>query len=264
MNCAHCRNLNRNFTGHLVKSCPVLASTKCRNCEQLGHTSRYCPNRKTLQIASGLAPTAAIAISTWANAAKKAMTPKDEELAISLKQKEIADKKEKMRLDHEAYLQRKAKREAIVKEKKERLMRSYALYCKHMYYEHGPGYLGCIRLADAPDCFHDLIEKDRYEDEKQEWEMERDADKKIKAMEIAREAEKMEMKRKLPPAQYQKWKLNRVHDDIDEWLDEGFCQHSRDSYNNRYREENAKIWLEEQLSLGHIVVGKDGKYRYYG
>ena len=263
MNCAHCRNLNRNFTGHLVKSCPVLASTKCRNCEQLGHTSRYCPN---IPIAPCLPPSEPVSIPSfsWANAAKKAVTPKDEELAISLKQKEIADKKEKIRLDHEAFLERKAKREAIAKEKKERLMRSYELYCKHMYYEHGPGYLGCIRLADAPDCFYELIENDRYEAEKEEWEMERQLDKEIKAMEIAREAEKMEMKRKLPPAEYKEWKFNRTHDEIDEWLDEGFCQHSRDSYNNRYRQENAKIWLEEQLSLGHIVVGKDGKYKYYG
>ena len=262
MNCAHCRNLKLNFTGHLVKSCPVLAKTECKSCKKTGHTARYCPTGRELPIAPGLPSTTTV--STWANAAKKAMTPKDEELTISLKQKEIADKEEKMRLDHEAYLQRKVKREAIAKEKKERLMRSYELYCKHMYYEHGPGYLGCIRLEDAPDCFHDLIEKDRYEDEKQEWEMEGQLDKEIKAMEIAREAEKMEMKRKLPPAEYQEWKFNRTHDDIDEWLDEGFCQYSRDSYNNRYREENAKIWLEEQLSLGHIVVGKDGKYRYYG
>jgi hypothetical protein len=55
-----------------------------------------------------------------------------------------------------------------------------------------------------------------------------------------------------------------MHDEIEEWLDEGFCQYSRDSYNHKYRQENAKIWLEEQLSSGHIVVGKDGKYRYYG
>ena len=131
-----------------------------------------------------------------------------------------------------------------------------------MYYEHGPGYLG--RLSDVPDCFRDLIERDRYEDEKQEWEMEREAEKKIKSMEIARQAEKMEMKRKLMPTEYKDWKFNQFHDEVDAWLDEGFCQYSRDSYNEKYRQENAKIWLEEQLLSGHIVVGKDGKYRYYG
>jgi len=236
MNCAHCRNLNLNFTGHIVKSCPVLASTNCRNCKQLGHTARYCTN---IPIAPGLPPSESTTPSfSWAKAAKKAVTEKDIEESEALKQKEIEDKKKKKQLEHEAYLERKAKREAIAKEKQERLMRSYELYCKHMWYQHGPGYLGCIRLSDAPDCFHDLIERGRYEADEKEMEREMTSQKAEKTNRLS---------------------TMELHDKIEEWLDE-----SRDSYNHRYRQENAKIWLEEQLLSGHIVVGKDGKYRYYG
>jgi hypothetical protein len=32
----------------------------------------------------------------------------------------------------------------------------------------------------------------------------------------------------------------------------------------RQREANGKIWLEEKMQYGEIVLGKDGKYKYFG
>lgn len=262
MNCGHCKNLNINFTGHTVKSCHVLASTECRNCKQLGHTARYCSER-AIPIAPGLEPVSIPSFS-WANAAKKAVTEKDIKESESLKQKQITIQQEKKRQEHEAYLERKEKREAIAKEKQERLMRSYGLFCTHMRHEHGPNYLGCIRLSDAPDCFHDLIEKDRHEHDKLEWEMEKQEKKEAKAWEIAQKAKEIEMKYKLQsPQEFKEWKCNNFHDSADKWLDEGFSQRSHDDFRDQIRKKDCKIWLEEQMTLGKIVLGKDGKYRYY-
>jgi len=254
--CGHCRNLGLTpWSGHNVRSCKVLAETNCSACKNKGHTSGYCPKKKGekfLPVANG-----------WALAAKKAITPQDKSHNDACEAKIKKEQAEKKRKEHEDYLKRKERREIIAKEKETKLKKSYKLFCQHMWYKYGPGYIGHIRLEDAPECFHQFIENDKYEVEKLEWAMEEAERREIKAMEIAREAEKIEMKRKLPPAEYQEWKFNRTHDDIDEWLDEGFCQYSHNSYMFKLREDNAKVWLEAKQQSGEIVLGKDGKYKYF-
>lgn len=193
----------------------------------------------------------------WSQIAKKAMTDDDVAITNSQEAKKKAEVANKKKKDREAYLERKARRERIAKEKKVRDDANYELYKQHMLYLHGSRWFHMFdecgdKSGEIPVPFFDRVQEEIHEDQGRIDRFEYEAIKKI-------EAEEMKMKATLSPAEYEDWK----DDDMDECLDRWFYEDSLASWNERKTQEAGKRWLEEQLLRGNIVLGKDGKYRYY-
>jgi hypothetical protein len=45
-NCNFCENLGKDGSGHISRDCPMLKSTICKRCSNIGHTTRYCETPK--------------------------------------------------------------------------------------------------------------------------------------------------------------------------------------------------------------------------
>jgi len=308
--CGHCRNLNLpNWNVHNVNECPELAKTKCTYCKNYGHTRRYCAasqNKAATKIINTPEMQASIQRAVdnitlisggkvsargiesvvsnisarvnaplgnaWALAAKRAVTTDDKALTDSIEAKIKADFAEKKRLEHEAYLERKARREQIAKEKKAQDDANYKLYKQHMWYEHGPmWYLnferGSSRENEIPGPFYDRVQQEIEEHYRVHYEMEEKSDKKEREKEASNAAEKAEKKATLSPEEYRKWKEEKwwkFHEEVDDWLDRGFCAMSEADWIATQREQNGKIWLEQKMQDGEIVLGPNGKYKYFG
>jgi hypothetical protein len=276
--CGHCRNLKMPWTKHNVSDCPVLAETTCPSCGNKGHTSTYCPEKMKVVVEKVSEPIA----NGWAKIAKKAMTDKDlaESAAIELKRK--ADLAEKKKNEHEAYLERKAIREQRAKEKKQRDDANYVLYRQHMLYLHGHGWFHKFdergdKAGEIPEQFYSRVQNEIREDERLDWEMEM-RELKEEQEEIFRNKMKLqrlkevrdEKKLTLSPEEFEVWKkkisqdeFKKFNEEVDEYLDQGFSAYSQQKWREKMTEENGKRWLDEKMQFGNIVLGKDGKYRYY-
>jgi hypothetical protein len=96
----------------------------------------------------------------------------------------------------------------------------------------------------------------------------RDKDEKEYAKkEAVKAAKKAEKKATLSPEEYREWKneeWERLQDEADDWLDRGWCDRMESEWICRQRETNGKIWLKEKIQDGEIVLGSDGKYKYFG
>jgi len=263
--CGHCRNLQlEGWQNHHVRACPELAKTICRNCNTPGHTSSYCPDARKQQsdpVQSDPVQSDPVPVTNgWAQIAKKAMTPEDNAASQALEAKIKADAVEKKRKEHEAYLERKANREQKAKEKKDREDAAYNLYKQHMWYLYGNNWYhnfqsGSSRENEIPHIFYDRVQAEIEEDYCFHSEMEAQAEKEQRDRDSNQAAEKAKMKATLSPAE--------LHEEIDDWLDRGFCDHTEAGWISAQREANGKIWLEEKMNEGKIVLGKDGKYKYY-
>ena len=276
--CGHCRNLHlEGWENHHVRACPNLAKTICRNCNEHGHTSGYCPNVRKQQ--SDPTPV----VNGWANIAKKAMTPEDQAINYAFEAKIKSDTAEKKRKEHEAYLERKERRESIAKMKKEREDAAYAIYRQHMWYKYGHKWYfkfeeGTEGSNEIPDPFYNRVQQEIQEYYRVYYEMQDEAEKERKQKEAtkaaAKAAEKAEKKATLSPEEYRKWKREKMlqeedeneecfYNGLDDWLDRGWCDYTQEKWITNQREANGKIWLEEMMQAGKIVIGKDGKYKYY-
>ena len=231
--------------------------------------------------------------NSWAQLAKKAMTPQDKSVsdaleakiksdAVEKKRKERETYLERKRKEHEAYLERKARRERIANEKKEREDKDYALYKQHMFYEYGHGWFHRFddrgdRSGEIPEPFYERVQEEIREEERLDWEMEmreiqeeQQEKEKEKKKQMERQNLKAEKKATLSPEEYRDWKkklrqdeYEKFNDEVDEYLDRGFCEYSRQEWYGRLNKEAGKSWLDEQLLHGNIVMTKDGKYKYY-
>jgi hypothetical protein len=207
----------------------------------------------------------------WAQIAKKAITPNDKAMNDALEAKAKSDAADKKRKEHEAYLERKARRERIAKENKEREDAAYALYKQHMWYLYGNKWFhnfeeGTSRANEIPRPFYDRVQKQIEEDYKDHYEMEAKYEKEQREKKETEAAYKAKMKATLSPNEYQEWKREKwfqEQDELDDWLDRGWCDRMESDWICRQREQNGKIWLEEKMQAGKIVLTKDGKYRYY-
>jgi len=221
--------------------------------------------------------------SSWAQLAKKAMTPQDKSVSDALEAKIKSDAVEKKRKEHEAYLDRKRKeheaylerkerRERIAKEKKAQEDADYKLYVQHMWFLHGNNWYmnfeeGSSRENEIPEPFYDRVQQEIQEDYSVHYEMEAESEKNWKEKEAAKAIEKEKMKAILSREKYQKWKRQQdleFYEEVDDYLDRGFCEMSEASWIMKQRESNGKIWLEEKMKNGEIVLGADGKYKYFG
>jgi len=279
MNCAHCVNLNLNATGHRVKSCPVLASTMCRNCNQLGHTVRYCPTRDIIN-------TPAQIDKSWANLVKKSLTPEErvavEEENRKVKEQEILKAEQRKKKEHDAYLERKARRERLEQARKDCIEKNFAIFQKHMYYEYGNNWIQYFDAYSDKPIHKEFIEKvDALleEDRKLEFYLDQFAAKReIMEAEDRREnaaefnALKQMKKLSLSPADFKIWckeaKLEKEWHEMEEtdiWLDGCSDDYSRGCQMDSRREAEGKIWLAEQLKIGTIKLLENGiyNYRYY-
>jgi len=299
--CGHCRNLQRSdWTGHIAKECPQLAVTKCSYCKKLGHTTNYCFTRQdelamkiintpemqesidkafqnmTIIGGASLAQASAPVGNSWANLVKKSLTPEEkaavEEENRKVKEQELLKIEERKKKEREAYLERKERREERAKQKKAQEDANYKLYVQHMWYENGPNWYhnfesGSSREKEIPDPFYHRVQQEIAEDYKVHYEMEAEADKEWREKEAAKGAEKAKMKSTLSPEKYQEWKEEKYwkfNEEVDDYLDRGFCEISEEGWITRQREKNGKIWLEEKMKDGEIVLGADGKYKYFG
>jgi hypothetical protein len=189
---------------------------------------------------------------------------------------------ERKRKEREAYLERKARRERIAKEKKEREDKDYSLYKQHMFYEYGTGWFHRFdergdRFGDIPEPFYERVQEEIRQKERLDWEIEmrvmqeeEEEKEKEKTKQMERQNLKAEKKATLSPEEYRDWKeklrqdeYEKFNDEVDEYLDRGFCEYSRQEWYGRLNKDAGKRWLDEQLLHGNIVLGKDGKYKYY-
>lgn len=193
----------------------------------------------------------------WSQIAKKAITEHDLAITNSQEAKKKAEIAYKKKKDREAYLERKARREQRAKEKKVRDDANYELYKLHMLYLHGSRWFYMFdecgdKSREIPAPFFDRVQEEIQEDQGRIDRFEYESMKNI-------EAEEMKMKATLSPAEYQDWEDDENNKCLDTW----FYEDSLSSWNERKNQEAGKRWLEEQLLRGNIVLGKDGKYRYY-
>jgi hypothetical protein len=111
------------------------------------------------------------------------------------------------------------------------------------------------------------VQKEVAEDYKVHYEMQAESEKEWREKEAAKATEKEKMKATLSREEYKKWKREQdleFYQEVDDWLDEGFCEMSEQGWIMRQRESNGKIWLEEKMKSGEIVLGADEKYKYFG
>jgi hypothetical protein len=273
--CGHCKNLGvPTWNTHTVRGCPVLAKTQCFRCKKNGHTSGYCPEKKSQSEKDvHLSPSMKVEAppaNCWANIVKSSLTP-EEKAAIDLEARKneearIMRLENERRKKHEAWLERKAKKDAYLKQKQEHEDKNFALFATHMQYEHGYNWFNRFEEpCDKPilRSFHERIEKLIEEDRIAEWEIEKAAEERWAKEQEAKKALKKEMKSTLSPEEYRKWKQDYEYDEIDTW-----CQNGSDNYcmglkQDSRRMEAGKIWLKEQMQLGTITKDKDGNYKYY-
>jgi hypothetical protein len=266
--CGHCKNLNKgDWLSHNVRVCPVLAITTCNHCKKFGHTTSYCSEKDIEPIVAAVVPA-----NCWAKIAKKAMTSQDKVEADAIEAKIKADTVEKKRKEQHAYLERKARREFIAATKKAQDDANYKLYAQHMWYKYGHKWYfnfeeDTRRANEIPEPFYNRVQAEIEEDYRVHYEMTDKAEKEYKKKEAAKSAEKTKMKATLSPQEYREWKdeeWDRVQDELDDWLDRGWCDRMESAWICRQREANGKIWLEEKMRYGEIVLGNDGKYKYFG
>ena len=276
MNCAHCVNLNLNATGHRVKYCPVLASTMCRNCNQLGHTVRYCPTRDIIN-------TPAQIDKSWANLVKKSLTP-EERVAVEEENRKVNEEvlkvaEQRKKKEHDAYLERKARRERLELARKDCIEKNFAIFQKHMYYLYGHNWIQYFdEYSDKPihKEFIEKIDALLEEDRRLEFYVEQFAAKReIMEAEYRRNSAEefnalKEMKKlSLSPTDYKIWhmeaKLEKEWQEMEEtdiWIDMCSDDYSRGCQMESRREAEGKIWLAEQLKIGTIKLLENGTYNY--
>ena len=315
--CGHCRNLNLpNWNEHNVNKCPELARTMCSDCKKYGHTKRYCALRQNeaamkiintpemqasiksavdnvTMISGGNAPVRGITSvcgnisarvnappgNAWALAAKKAMTTDDKAVTDSIEAKVKADIAEKKRMEHDAYLERKARRERLELARKDCIDKNFAIFQKHMYYLYGPDWIQYFdEYSDKPihSEFYEKINALREEDRRLEFYVEQLAAKReiMEAEERRNKAEefnalKQMKKLSLSPADFKIWckearfeKEWHEMEETDIWLYRCSDDYSRGCRMDSMREAEGKIWLEEQLKIGTIKLLENGTYNY--
>jgi len=299
--CGHCRNLQRSdWRGHNASGCPQLAVTKCGCCKKMGHTTRYCVVRQNelamkiintpemqASIENAIANMTIISSTplgnSWANLVKKSLTPQEkavvEEENKKVKEQEILKVQERKKKEHEAYLERKARRERLESARKDCIEKNFALFQKHMYYVYGPNWIQYFdRYSDKPihSEFIEKVDALLEEDRKLEFYVEQLAAKReIMEAEDRREktaefnALKQMKKLSLSPADFKIWckeaKLEKEWQDMEEtdmWLDRCSDDYSRGCQMDSRREAEGKIWLAEQLKIGTIKLLENGTYNY--
>jgi hypothetical protein len=220
--------------------------------------------------------------NAWALAAKKAVTTDDKAVTASIEAKRKADIAEKKRMEHEAYLERKARRERLEFARKDCIDKNFAIFQKHRYYVYGPNWIQYFdRYSDKPihSEFIEKVDALLEEDRKLEFYVEQLAAKReIMEAEARREkaaefnALKQMKKLSLSPADFKIWckeaKLEKEWHEMEEtdiWLDGCSDDYSRGCQMESRREAEGKIWLAEQLKIGTIKLLENGiyNYRYY-
>jgi hypothetical protein len=273
--CNHCNNLGMKNTDHHVSKCPVLAETTCFSCKKKGHTSGYCPEKKamaSLEVSEQNAPVA----NGWAQIAKKAMTDKDKAESEAVAAKIKADIAEKKKKEHDAYLERKARREAQAKKQKEYDDKRYELFSRHMLSLYGYGWTSKFhphgaRADKIPKRLYDRLQKEIEEEERAEWIAQHQIF--IEETKYRDEYDRLRAEKKatLSEKDYDKWAYEKWEQDyhltkmeeLDEWLDS-----TADDYYNSMRREDAiirdgKSWIEEQIQRGHIREISEDQFEYY-
>jgi len=207
----------------------------------------------------------------WLKIAQKAVTPKDQAITAQLEAKKKAEIAEKRKKEHEAYLERQARRERKAKELKERDDKRYSLFSKHMFYLHGHGWENVFdeygsRADDIPFGLFDRVQAAIREQQEQDWLNEQEDNKRMREEEEARKKIQADKKATLTPEEYQAWNKEqswKMHEEIDKWLDQGFSDYSDYTWIEHRRKKEGKIWIEEQINQGKIRELPNGKFAYY-
>lgn len=173
--------------------------------------------------------------NTWAHIAKKALSDKDRKETLSIEIKTKADLAEKKKKEHEAYLERKARREERAKLEQEYDDKRYALFNEHMWYIYGASWINIFHeYSDrAHDIPYRLFDRVQEEIEQQEQEQEQRQEDIYEGM------------------------------SVDRWLDEQACNNDKRDWDARIRKEKGKIWIEGKIKEGKIKEIGEGRFEYY-
>ena len=143
--------------------------------------------------------------------------------------------------------------------------RRYALFSQHMYYLYGHGWENSVN--DIPFGLAERVEEAIRKEQEENRKAEQEHNRKIREEEEAREKIKAEKKATLTPEEYRAWKKEaswKIRQEIEEWLDQGFCDYSNYITMEHRRKEEGKVWLEERIKEGKIRELGEGNFEYYG
>jgi hypothetical protein len=181
---------------------------------------------------------------------------------------DIAEKKKK---EHDAYLERKARREAQAKKQKEYDDKRYQLFSRHMFSLFGYGWMHRFHEYGSndikiPERLFDRLKKEIEEEEEAEWREEQESNKIEYEERAARDALRCEKMATLSEKEYEKWEddywsINM--DEIDDWLDYTANDFSYGLRREDSRIREGKIWIEEKMKEGKIREISEGKFEYY-